>query len=259
MRIRFRLGIGGLVLAITTVGCIIPVTDVSVTAKNTLTVIQRTLILAGQREKADLIRRMGRTLDLFASLTRYGMPGAPLIRTRYPDGLIPRAQQFVDVLNGGDASGAGYAALTIPLRDVPTDFSTMPEAPEATRDAVRRSLAVLQSVDVVLGGAADLNGQVRGARKPYRDALNALESVITVASGTTEVAGKIAAATWIKAQQEQTNTQLAIEINRVASVQTLMERDAATGGLLYALGVQAAAGTAGSPAPSDSPTDWVIR
>ena len=258
MRTTRWMGAAALALALMTTGCIIPVIDIAVTAKNTATVVQRTLVLAGQREKADLIRRMGRTLDLFAALTRYGMPGAPLMRTRYPDGLTPRAQQFVDMLNGGDDTGAAYTALTIPLQPVPVDFSTMPDAPAATREAVRRRLSVLQSVDVVLSGAADLNGRVRGARKPYREALAALESAITVASGTTEVAGKIAAATWIKAQQEQTNTQLAIELSRVASVQHLLEREAAAGGLIYALGVHAA-GMAGSPAPSDSPTDWVIR
>lgn len=234
----------------------LPVTDAATTAKNLLTAAQRKAALDQQREKADLIRRMGRSLDLFAPLIRYRMPGAPLMRTRWPDGLTTRAMQFVDVLNGGDPMGTGYGAITLPIHQVPVDYSTLGHAPATVREAVRQRLGLLQFIDGVTSTSADLNGRVRAARRPYRDALAALETVVTTTADTTKVAAQIAAGTWIKAQQEQVNQQLATEIQRQHIVSSVLERDGATGQMLFSLGAH---GTAKAQAPIDSPLHWVIH
>jgi hypothetical protein len=237
-----------------------PVTDIAVTAKNAATAAQEQIRVSTQHEQYAYIRRMGRSLDVFRPLARYRMPGPPLLRTRWPEGLIPRARAYVDALNAGDAQGTGYEALLLPLHTGLLDDGASLGAMDASvTDTLHRQLGLIETLDAVNMSGTDLTGRVRGARKPYREALALYESEVTTPTTTTKIAGHLAVGTWLKAQQDHILLQLAIEQTRQAAIENLMEREAAAGGVVYALGAQLGAKKAGSRTTIDSPVNWVIH
>jgi hypothetical protein len=233
---------GMIIVAISSTGCL--VTDVGALSTNITTkVLAATKVIENQTH-ADLYRRIGRSLDLFAPLIRYRMADPPRWRTRWPDGLIENAQQIADALNSGDPGWARYRAITIPIRAVGEDFATYGNLSADQQADLRRRLGVVQAMDGVIRASIDLEGRVRGQRNPYQAALEALESIITLPAGTTQVAGQVAAAIAMHNRTTQTIGHMHAAITDLAALQSLQQREASTPGVTFAIETAAVAQTA---------------
>lgn len=224
---------GVLFVSLASGGCL--VTDIVAIGINTSTKALAASKVIENQAHADLFRRIGRSLDLFAALSRYRMPGAPAWRTRWPDGLIDNAQQIADALNSGDPGWARYQTITVPLRSVSSDFATYGDVGTDQQADLRRRLGMVQAVDGVVRASIDLEGRVRGQRNAYQSALTAIEAVITVAAGTTQVAGQIAAAIAMHNRTTQTIGEMHGAMGDMAALQSLQQREASAPGVAFAL------------------------
>jgi hypothetical protein len=230
------------IVTLSSSGCL--VTDLAALSTNTTTKLLAASQAIESQTHADLYRRIGRSLDLFAPLIRYRMADPPRWRTRWPDGLIENAQQIADALNGGDPGWIRYRAITIPIRRVGEDFATYGELSADQQADLRRRLGVVQAMDGVLRASIDVEGRVRGQRNPYQAALDALEAVITVPAGTTQVAGQVAAAVAMHNRTTQTIGEMHAAMGDLAALQSLQQREASTPGVAFALETAAVAQTA---------------
>jgi len=201
---RFSIGLLIAAMVVTPVQAQIPVID-------TANLVQAVLIAQrAQRHYEELqaqyrtILRMARSLG---NLERYRIP--PVDITRHDPSRWEYGRPWIQGLNGGDPTGEGYWATTVPLEP--------PDSPGAGLDpAARRMLermyATIEITDSVAMMAGHQVGLIRGYEEQLQQAVGALEDDVVSASTPyhemTAILDKIAAGELIARRQDMATNQL---------------------------------------------------
>ena len=206
----------------------IVVTDPAVTLRNAVTATLNEYIVNIQQDQRRQVRRMSRRLSLFTNLDKYSLPEPPQWRIHAFNGLdgVLFAGNYHAALNYGDASGAAYVEVTVPLID---PHSAIDE--EADFSALREfaaRLATINVADATATSATNDTGHVRFNGREELRAIEQLQSDVIDPSqeqSTTAVLDKVSAAVLLGTRQRQARAQLLVGIVEQLLVDSKRARD----------------------------------
>ena len=211
-------------------GAQLVVNDPSVTLRNAITASLKESLVNTQREQRRQLRRMAQRLSVLAPLNRYVLPDVPRWRThdfQSPD-LLAIARDYAAALNYGDASGATWAAATVPVTPVSTLLARL--SPAARRTILAR-LATLDVADAAGMATTNETGQLRYNGRRELAAIDALEADVVNPSeeqSTAAVLDKLSGAILIGGRQRQARAQLLAGLLEQLLVDSKRSRDTET-------------------------------
>lgn len=206
----------------------IVVTDPAVTLRNAVTATLNEYIVNIQQDQRRQVRRMSRRLSLFTNLDKYSLPEAPRWRIHAFNELdgVMFAANYHAALNYGDAGGAAYIGVTVPLSDPRSAIGE-----EADFSALREFAARLATInvsDATAISATNDTGHVRFNGRQELRAIDQLQADVIDPSqeqSTTAVLDKVSAAVLLGARQRQARTQLLVGIVEQLLVDSKRTRD----------------------------------
>jgi hypothetical protein len=175
------------------------------------------------------IQQMSKRLSEVTALDKYVAEGEPpRWRTRRIDAALEASDAFMAAINGGDAEGRGYAAVARARERVGAAFARFGEDDADAENALRAALATIDLADGIIVAGADQTGRIRGSRRSELNTINALESDTVdpnLEQSTTAVLEKVAAASLIRARQQETRMELLTALTEQLLLESKRERD----------------------------------
>jgi hypothetical protein len=207
----------------------IVVYDPAVTARNGLTATIEQSLQEVQTLQRKLLRKMARRLSVLTDLSKYQLPDAPRWRIHVfgdPSAVL-FAGDYNAALNYGDASGAAYQEVTVPMLDASAILGDANLSAEALREFASR-LATIEVADATEISDTNDAGHVRYNGRKELAAINALEQDALDPSqdqSATAVLDKLSGATLVGTRQRQARAELLVGIVEQLLVDSKRDRD----------------------------------
>jgi hypothetical protein len=202
----------------------IPVYDAAVTARNTATAIAQELLLRVQDEQHRKLRRMAQRLSLHTDLRKYVLDEPPRWRTHDFESFL-YASPYHAALNYGDATGAAYQAVTLP---VVASAALLDRLAPTARPWFTSRLATVDLTDALAISSTHASGLLRYTGRRELQAIAALERHVVDPSNeqsATAVLDKISGASLIGARQRQARIQFLTGVLEQLLVESKRARD----------------------------------
>jgi hypothetical protein len=202
----------------------IVVHDAAVTARNAATAIAQEFLLQVQDEQHRKLRRMAQRLSLHTDLRKYVLQEPPRWRTHDFESFL-YANPYHAALNYGDATGAAYQAVTLPVVASATLLGRL--APTA-RPWFTSRLATVDLTDALTISSTHASGLLRYTARRELQAIDALERHVIDPSNeqsATAVLDKISGASLIGARQRQARLQFLTGVLEQLLVDSKRARD----------------------------------
>jgi hypothetical protein len=225
LRRPLALAAGLVALSATSAAAQLIVNDPLIMVQTKIIAATRNEVYDLQVEHASVARRMARGIATFLDKSLWIADGFPLWRTRYTDPpLAAGSLVWFNAINGGDATGIGYRAVTNILRH-PDQAMTV--IGFAGAEWLRRELATIDLADSTGIAGAHQTGMIRGLRKTELDALLQLEEHVRNPNlSTGAVAEVLAGAQLLRTRQNEREIGITRSIAEQLLVDSKRERDA---------------------------------